>query len=427
MLYFKSDRYEAVYTVYESSATKIVLIREKKTDDIFILKRICKDSNLAFPNYFAEADLLQKLNYPTIPKVVDTYENEKYVYIIEEYVEGENLKQYLQDHQKISTKEFFKLIKELCETFIYLHENPLGKIWYLDLKPEHIYVGGAVTRIIDFGNACTESSNLIRQVGTIGYAAPEQIKGGYIDGRSDIYALGQIIKNLSGYINFNLKVVLIPLIWSMTRKDKVKRPENIRIVYDEICKIEKYFKKKEKVISKKIAVVGSDNGVGVTQVAISLVSYLNQAGYRAYYRDEAQGRTLEIMHINHRDWKVKDGIIYHDNFAGIIKMGDAIKEIKLPEGIFVEDYGVQMEEIEADATIYVCDNSPWHRSIDKGVLSKRKNIVLLGNRFTRNQAKELARVCGDRIYRYPSGENPMKVSRKLRLMFTKMLKMGAEL
>ncbi|MCR5144540.1 MAG: protein kinase [Lachnospiraceae bacterium] len=427
MLYFKSDRYETVYTVYKSSATKIVLIREKKTDDIFILKRICKDSNLAFPNYFSEADLLQKLNYPTIPKVIDTYEDEKYVYIIEEYVEGESLKQYLQDHQKISRKEFFKLIKELCETFMYLHENPMGKILYLDLKPEHIYVEGSFTKLIDFGNACTESGNLVRQVGTIGYASPEQIKGEQVDGRSDIYAFGQIIKELSGYVDFNLKVVFIPLIWSMTRKDKAKRPENIRIVYDEICRFEKYFKKKEKVISKKIAVVGCDNGVGVTQVAISLVSYLNQAGYRAYYRDEAQGRTLEIMHINHRDWKVKDGIIYHDNFAGIIKMGAAIKEIKSPEGILVEDYGVQLEGIEADATIYVCDNSPWHRSIDKDMLDKTENIVILGNRYTRNQAKELARFCGDRIYRYPGGENPMKVSRKLRLMFMKMLKMGAEL
>ena len=156
------DKYETVYTVYESSATKTVLIRNRQTDEFYILKMICKGSNLAFPNYFSEAELLKRLEHPAIPSLIDMYEDEEYVYLVEEYISGESLRQYLQDHQRISTREFFNLIEKICQVLMYLHENSIGPILYLDLKPEHVFFEGDKLRLIDLGSAIVMNGDNIR-------------------------------------------------------------------------------------------------------------------------------------------------------------------------------------------------------------------------------------------------------------------------
>lgn len=418
------DKYETVYTVYESSATKTVLIRNRQTDEFYILKMICKGSNLAFPNYFSEAELLKRLEHPAIPSLIDMYEDEEYVYLVEEYISGESLRQYLQDHQRISTKEFFNLIEKICQVLMYLHENSIGPILYLDLKPEHVFFEGDKLRLIDLGSAIVMNGDNIRShSGTPGFASPEQLRGDVVDEQSDIYSLGRLIRLVSRHIDFITRVMVMPIWIRACVRSKKFRTKTVGSLYDCILRLEKNRVKKEKVISKTIAIVGSDTGVGCTHIAISLVTYLNQAGYRAFYRDEAQGRVLEEIYRNHIDWEVRQGIIYHDNFAGIMKTGSAVSFNIPQEGILVLDYGAMPTDFEADATIYVCDNTSWHRPIKKG----EDMDIIICNRFSMNEARSLARSFQSKIYRYPYVPDPLHVTTGLKVMFSEMLKVGAGL
>ncbi|MBR1571116.1 MAG: protein kinase [Lachnospiraceae bacterium] len=418
------DKYETVYTVYESSATKIVLIRNRLTDEFFILKMICKSSNLAFPNYFSEAELLEGLSHPAIPSVIDRYEDDGYIYLVEEYVSGESLRQYLQDHQRITTKEFFNLIEKICQVLIYLHENTMGPILYLDLKPEHIFFEGDKLRLVDFGSAIIMNEDNIRShSGTPGFASPEQLRGDVVDEQSDIYSLGRLIRLISRHIDLTTRVMVMPIWIRACVRNKKFRTKSVGSLYDCIMRLENSRRKKEKVISRTIAIVGSDTGVGCTHIAISLVSYLNQAGYRAFYRDEAQGRVLEEIYRNHIDWEVRQGIIYHDNFAGIMETGSAVNINRPQEGILVLDYGTVPLEFEADATIYVCDNAGWHKSIRVG----EDMDIIICNRFSMNEARNLARSFQSKVYRYPYVADPMHITTGLKAMFSEMLKVGAGL
>lgn len=144
---------------------------------------------------FAEeaAALSRFKEHPGIVHIVDFLNANGTAYIVMEYVEGRDLKQYLDDHGgKIP---FEAALKILLPTMSALEDVHRARILHRDISPDNIYIeatGGV--KILDFGAtryAIGEQSRTLSVVLKPGYAPEEQYHGKGIQGEwTDIYALG---------------------------------------------------------------------------------------------------------------------------------------------------------------------------------------------------------------------------------------------
>jgi len=148
----------------------------------------------------AEPNILKKLNHPALPRIVDIVQDDDYLYVIEDYIEGIPLDKQLQIQKSFSEALVIEWAKQLCEVLLYLHGQKPNPIIYRDMKPSNIIVGSDNrARLIDFGIAReykSDSNGDTSYMGTRGYAAPEQYGTSQTDERTDIYSLGVTMYHL---------------------------------------------------------------------------------------------------------------------------------------------------------------------------------------------------------------------------------------
>ena len=145
-----------------------------------------------------EARLMQHLEYPAIPKIIDYVETGEYCYLIMEYIKGQSLGELLRSGKRFSLREILALGKEIARVLEYLHSRK-PPVCYGDLKPDNLmFSETGHLYLIDLGSAMFDHGKR-KQIceGTKGYAAPEQYQG-YLRPGSDIYALGKTLEKLCG-------------------------------------------------------------------------------------------------------------------------------------------------------------------------------------------------------------------------------------
>ena len=112
-----------------------------------------------------------------------------------EWVDGETLDSLL-SRGKISKTLAVRLLTEICDALDYMHSK---QVVHRDLKPSNIMLthNGGYVKLIDFGLSDSDSHSVLKgSAGTQLYASPEQLSGGEVDLRSDIYSLGCVIGRL---------------------------------------------------------------------------------------------------------------------------------------------------------------------------------------------------------------------------------------
>ena len=139
-----------------------------------------------------EARLAASLDHPNIIKIFAFGQHEDLCWFTMQFVDGPTLIRELKQKGPWSEVETAVLAVAVCDALDYSHRRG---IVHRDIKPENILVD---TRrhpyVMDFGIAKSEQSVVHTRTGTIlgspAYIAPEQLTGGVIDGRVDIYSLG---------------------------------------------------------------------------------------------------------------------------------------------------------------------------------------------------------------------------------------------
>ena len=160
-----------------------------------MLPKIAQDNDMR-KRFEREAQAGIQLDHPNIAKVFASGEQDGTPYLIMEYIEGQDLKDYLKNSGKLDTETTAQLMKDICNALSVAHEN--GFI-HRDLKPANIMIqpdGSAI--LMDFGiTKMTDASSSLTgtgAIGTIDYMAPEQIAAAkHVDHRADIYSLGIIL------------------------------------------------------------------------------------------------------------------------------------------------------------------------------------------------------------------------------------------
>lgn len=113
--------------------------------------------------------------------------------IVMEYVDGMTLAEFLATSPSASERK--RILNELLDAVAFIHSH---QVVHNDLKPENILItrNGHNVKLIDFGYADCDFSTDKATGGTKSYASPELLEGGEIDGTSDIYSIGLIIRAL---------------------------------------------------------------------------------------------------------------------------------------------------------------------------------------------------------------------------------------
>ncbi|MBN1903071.1 molecular chaperone DnaK [Candidatus Sumerlaeota bacterium] len=192
----QDPRFAIIEEINRGSMGVIYKARDTVVDDIVALKvlndYLCEDPK-AVERFKSEARAAKKLSHPYIVRIHDLFESGKKMFLSMEFIEGTDLKQMLSGKIKFGEDKILYYCLQILDALHYAHS--LGII-HRDIKPANIMIKpDNRVKITDFGIAKILKAESITKSGTaiIGtplYMSPEQIIGGAVDARADIYSLG---------------------------------------------------------------------------------------------------------------------------------------------------------------------------------------------------------------------------------------------
>lgn len=193
-----SNRYKILESIGGGGMANVYLAHDIILDRdvaVKILRIDLADESNLIRRFQREAQSATSLVHPNIVGVYDVGEENDLHYIVMEYVEGMDLKQYIHEHYPIPYEKTVDIMLQILSAVKVAHQH---QIIHRDLKPQNILIDkqGNV-KITDFGIAMALSETSITQtnslLGSVHYLSPEQARGGMATQKSDIYALGIVL------------------------------------------------------------------------------------------------------------------------------------------------------------------------------------------------------------------------------------------
>lgn len=264
-------RYKIIKKIGQGGMSDIYLASDNR-DGIYRAVKIMREDGgvinrgIYRNSFLSEVNVMRHYVHPSFPKIIDTFDENLYV-IVMEYIEGESLDKVILKKGGQSEEDVIEWAKQLCRLLDYLHrQNP--PVIYRDMKPSNIILeSNGRLHLIDFGAAREYKEGGISDTiifGTKGYASPEQHCLRQTDCRADLFALGMTLHHLltgvdprtSGYMyasvrswNPGLSKSIEKIIDKCTAIDPEDRYQNcMELLYDleHIKDSENTFKKKGK-------------------------------------------------------------------------------------------------------------------------------------------------------------------------------------
>jgi serine/threonine protein kinase/ABC-type branched-subunit amino acid transport system substrate-binding protein len=185
-------------------ATQVNLGRPVAVKVIHVGSRIPAN---AVDRFFREVRLLSQLHHPNVVHVIDFgTEPGPLHFMVMEYLSGESLDHFVESRPRLSPELVLDLMEQICSGMTATHS---ANVVHRDLKPSNLFVCNVtgsvrpVVKILDFGlgkrlpeEGEKQEANITREgvmMGTCGYSAPEQLHGGDVDERADVYSLGAVL------------------------------------------------------------------------------------------------------------------------------------------------------------------------------------------------------------------------------------------
>ncbi len=202
-------RYQVLKRLGEGATSDVFLARDPFQEQDVAIKRMrawaappdSPSSDFSNRFFSAEAALAGRLHHPNVVAILDAVSEEAAPYLVMEYVPGVTLKHFCRTDRLLPLDQVVELGFKCAMALGYVYRQ--GVI-HRDVKPANLLAvldaGGQVVdvKVSDFGSALNlhADSTQIHRVGSLAYMPPEQIEGGDVDCRADIYALGAVIYHL---------------------------------------------------------------------------------------------------------------------------------------------------------------------------------------------------------------------------------------
>ena len=183
-----TERYKILHSYHDLGQ---YLMMDKISGELFIKK---------YPEHHEDAvyDYIKDHSSSHIPEVVEYGTDDKGFYVIEEYIKGKTLFGYLEDNE-VDVESRRRILDEILDAIGFLH-SATPPIIHRDIKGDNILIDkNGKVYVIDYDAAKTYKPGEEQDtelIGTIGNAAPEQYGFTQSDKRTDIYAVGLLIKEM---------------------------------------------------------------------------------------------------------------------------------------------------------------------------------------------------------------------------------------
>jgi serine/threonine protein kinase len=186
--------------VYKAEDTKLGRFVALK----FLPESLATDAS-ALERFQREARTASALNHPNICTIYDIEEHQGHAFIAMEYLDGRTLKDHIFG-RSLDNAEISKLGIQIAEALSAAHSKG---VVHRDVKPGNaIVTASGLVKVLDFGLAkligsqggiaptrsLTETHTV---TGTLPYMSPEQLRGREVDARTDVYALGVVLHEMS--------------------------------------------------------------------------------------------------------------------------------------------------------------------------------------------------------------------------------------
>lgn len=164
----------------------------KRAVAVKMLKEEMAGDSQAVERFVNESHAVSMLAHPNIVAIYDVAVRADVKYIVMERVDGITLKNYMNQHGPMPTRELLKYTMQILRALEHAHSKG---IIHRDIKPQNIMlVRNGNIKVADFGIAKLPTHDTVtmtdKAIGTVYYISPEQASGKPIDCRSDLYSLG---------------------------------------------------------------------------------------------------------------------------------------------------------------------------------------------------------------------------------------------
>ena len=188
------DFYRVIRPLGEGSYGKVYLGLSTLTELPVAIK--CYDrakikSETTCQRILQEIDILKELDHPNVIRFVEIFENQRYIFMVLEYADRDDLFKLLKTNGKFREPDFIPILAQILNGLHYLHQR---SILHRDIKLDNILLNSrGQVKICDFGvsRRVTPKTIITEHIGTPAYLAPEIVAGrGYSGFKVDIWSLG---------------------------------------------------------------------------------------------------------------------------------------------------------------------------------------------------------------------------------------------
>jgi tRNA A-37 threonylcarbamoyl transferase component Bud32 len=203
-------KYRVLRRLGEGATSDVFLARDEFHGRDVAIKRVRAWASASGPGatathsqrfFAAEAALAGRLQHPNVVQILDAVPEQDAPFLVMEYVPGVTLKQFCRSDRLLPLDVIVELGFKCAMALSYVFRQGLI---HRDVKPANLLAvldaQGQVmdVKVSDFGSALNLNADAtqVHRVGSLAYMPPEQIEGGDVDGRADIYALGAVLYHL---------------------------------------------------------------------------------------------------------------------------------------------------------------------------------------------------------------------------------------